>query len=371
MKSVYLDYGATAPIDKRVLKQMMPYFSTHFGNPASLHIMGLDAKEAVEKAREQVAGLINAKSDQIFFTNSATEANNIVLSSFANGPSAIATTNSEHSSILECCRHLKRNELAEIRVIKIRQDGTLNMAAVRHKLYYQPDILSIIFANNEIGTIHDIAEIGRLCKLYHVPLHTDATQAIGKVPIDVDAMNISALTLSGHKIYGPKGVGALYVRDPGAFTPLLHGGYQNILSSGTQNVPAIVGLGAACDLAAHSFPENQKIGELRNYMWTLLSASIPDIFINGTMQNRLPNNLNVTIPGVPARILAAGMDDVMISGGSACQSDSPKPSHVIKALHSINPECAIRISLGRFTTKNEIEYAAKRIIETVKEIRSK
>jgi cysteine desulfurase len=335
--------------------------------------MGLEAKDAVEHAREQVAKLINAKSDCVFFTNSATEANNIVL----NGFNRILTTNAEHSSVLEFCGHRQDSYLLEhyeegpITVkLRIERDGTLNMTKVRKALCSKPDLASIILANNEIGTIHDIGEIGRLCKLYSVLLHTDATQAVGKIPIDVEAMNVFALTFSGHKIYGPKGVGVLYVRDPERLTPLLYGGFQNTLSSGTQNVPAIVGLGAACDLAAHSFSEQDRIGGLRDYMWDLISV-IKDISINGTMTNRLPNNLNVTIPGVPSRILAAGMDDVMISGGAACQSDSPKPSHVIKALRTPHPECAVRISLGRFTTKDEIEYAARRIIETVKAIRSK
>jgi cysteine desulfurase len=375
MQGIYLDNHATTQIDPRVLQKMLPYFDKEFGNPASIHLFGEQARSAVETARDQVAALIRAKSDNVFFTNSATEANNIV---FRSDFFRIATTNSEHSSIMECCKNLRSPpENRQIKLIKIRKDGTLDLAKIerllanKEKIYGTPDLLSVIFANNEIGTVHDIYAIGRLCKKYGVLLHTDASQAVGKIDgnIDVDEMNIFALTMSGHKIYGPKGVGALYIRKPKWLKPLLYGGLQNILSSGTQNVPAIVGMGAACELMMNNTEENKRIAELRDYLYQLLSVSIDDMFINGTMENRLPNNLSLTIVGVPGRVLAVGMDDVFISGGSACQSDSPKPSHVIKALHTPHPECAIRIGLGRFTKKYEIEYAAKRIIETVEAIR--
>lgn len=368
MKKVYLDYHATTPVDERVLKAMMPFFSEIFGNPASIHMMGEEAKDAIEEARENVAGIINAKSDNVFFTNSATEANNIVLNCF----NSILTTNSEHSSVVECIKHLKKKEEIKAYTIKISKDGTLDLLKLRKMLsLYKPQILSIIFANNEIGTIHNMYDIGELCAKYKVLLHTDATQAVGKTPIDVNEMNIFALTMSGHKIYGPKGVGALYVRQPGQLEPILYGGFQNTFSSGTQNVPAIVGIGEACKIMNDCRDENVRIASLRDYLWDILSAEIDDIFINGTMKNRLPNNLNVTIVGVQSKILAMGMDDVIISGGSACQSGLTKPSHVIKAIKSPNPECAARISLGRFTTEDDIRYAAKRIIEMVKAIRSK
>ena len=375
MKIIYLDNHATTQLDPRVRQRMLPFFDENFGNPASVHLFGEQAKAAVETAREQVAALIRAKSDNVFFTNSATEANNIV---FQSDFFRIATTNSEHSSIMECCKLLRSPSAnRQIKVIRIKKDGTLDLKKIeklfcdKEKIYGTPDLLSIIFANNEIGTVHDIYAIGRLCQKYGVLFHTDASQAVGKIDgnIDVDEMNIFALTMSGHKIYGPKGVGALYVRNPKRLRPLLFGGLQNTLSSGTQNVPSIVGLGAACELMMDNAEENKRIAELRDYLCELLFAEIDNMFINGTIENRLPNNLSLTIVGVPGRVLAVGMDDVFISGGSACQSDSPKPSHVIKALHTPHPECAVRIGLGRFTTKDEIEYAAKRIIEAVKAIR--
>jgi cysteine desulfurase len=368
MKKVYLDYHSTSPIDDRVLKAMMPFFNDTFGNPASIHIMGEEAKDAIEIARTQVADIIGAKSDNVFFTNSATEANNIVLNVF----DSILTTNSEHSSVIESIKHLKKTKDLKSSIIRIEKDGTIDLLKLRKKLCLdRPKLLSIIFANNEIGTIHKIYDIGELCAKYGTLLHTDATQAIGKTTIDVDSMNIFALTMSGHKIYGPKGVGALYVRCPDLLEPIIYGGFQNTFSSGTQNVPAIVGMGAACELMMQNKQENDRIAILRDYLWNILSSELDDVFINGTMENRLPNNLNITIVGVQAKILAMGMDDVIISGGSACQSGLAKPSHVIKALKSSHPDCAIRISLGRFTTEEEIHYAAKRIIETVNAIRSK
>jgi len=368
MKKVYLDHHATSPIDEDVLKAMMPFFNQTFGNPASLHIMGEDAKEAVEHAREQVAEIINAQADNVFFTNSATEANNIVLNCF----DSILTTNSEHSSIIECIKHLKKTKHIKAYTLKIEKDGTIDILKLRRLLSSnRPELFSVIFANNEIGTIHNIYDIGELCAKYKVLLHTDATQAVGKTDINVDEMNIFALTMSGHKIYGPKGVGALYVRNPNQLDPIIYGGFQNTFSSGTQNVPAIVGIGEACEIMIKNKSENNRIESLRNYLWEILSSELDDIFINGTMKNRLPNNLNITIVGVQAKVLAMGLDDVIVSGGSACQSGLTKPSHVIRAIKSPHPDCAVRISLGRFTTEEEIRYAAKRIIETVNAIRSK
>ena len=357
---VFLDYHSTTPVDPKVLNAMIPYFTMIYGNPASLHVMGIEARDAIDNARKQIAKIINAKSDNIFFTNSATEANNIVLKSFDH-EKAIIITNSEHSSILECSKHMNPDLL--IHKIKIEKDGTLSINKLRKAIItYSPALISIIAANNEIGTIHDLYTIGNLCKKYNVLFHTDATQAIGKINIDVGEMNIFALSMSGHKIYGPKGVGALYVRDENKLSPLIHGGYQNTFISGTQNVPNIVGIGKACELLIENKEENVKIAKLRDYLLDLLMIGLDNVSINGTMKNRLSSNLNITIANVPAKALVMGLDDVIISSGSACKSGEPKPSYIIKAIGSKYPEGAIRISLGRWTTKKEIEYAANSII---------
>jgi cysteine desulfurase len=357
---VYLDYHSTTAVDPKVLNVMLPYFTKHYGNPASLHIMGIEAKDTIENAKQQVANIINAKSDNIFFTNSATEANNIILKSFDNG-NPIVITNSEHASIIECSKHLGPNVL--VKKIKIEENGTISISKLRKMIsFYKPALVSIMAANNEIGTVHDLYEIGCLCKKYGSLFHTDAAQAIGKIDIDVNEMNIFALTISGHKIYGPKGIGALYVKDASQLSPLTHGGYQNTFISGTQNVPNIVGIGKACELLIENKNENDRIGGLRNYLLDLLNAGLNNIFVNGTMHNRLPNNLNITIMNVPAKALVMGLDNVIISSGSACKSGESKSSHVIKAIKSEYPEGAIRISLGRWTTKEEIEYAANSII---------
>jgi len=232
-------------------------------------------------------------------------------------------------------------------------------------------VVSLQAANNEIGTINDIEKIGNICKEQQVFYHCDAVQAIGRVPIDVKKLNIDALTISGHKIYGPKGVGAIYLKDDKMIDPLIDGGYQNTFSSGTQNVPAIVGFGKACEILQQEGPEeNERIRRLRDYLLNLLMQNIPDVIVNGMMINRLPNNLNISIPGVKTEAFIMGMDDVMISGGSACTAGEFEPSYVLKAIQAKYPDCAIRFGLGRWTTKEEIEYAVNRIVEITKSVRS-
>ena len=384
--TVYLDYHSTTPVDIRVAEAMKPFYSERFGNPAALHAAGLDAQEAVEEARERVAKIINAEPEQIYFTSSATMANNIILkgrlSNFRltekDGAAFFITSNTEHSSINKTISRIMKDENLYLRgvyapYIKVKNDGTIDyndLDALINNFKDRLLLVSIIAANNEIGTIHDLDRIGDLCKKHNVLFHTDATQAIGKVSVDVKKSNIYALTMSGHKIYGPKGIGALYVRNRAFIEPLLDGGYQDILSSGTQNVPAIVGLGKACEIIKEEeHIHNARIESLRNRLWDLLREGIDDIFINGTMEKRLPNNLNVTIKDIQAEILVKGMEDVIVSGGSACESGALDPSHVILALQTPYPDCAIRISLGRNTTEDDIIYAANRIIEVVKSIR--
>jgi len=380
---VYLDHHSTTPCDPRVVRAMEPYFYDCFGNPSAVHAMGDDARDAIENAREQVAHLINADCDKVFFTSGATASNNIILQGLLLkcrrilGPTKsvdIISSKIEHISVLKCLQEMRyRDEVNHNTIyLDVNEDGNIDLEKLDSVLEKSIDtlVVSIMAANNEIGTINDIAAVGALCKKHNVFFHTDATQAIGKVDIDVDQMNIDALSLSGHKIYGPKGIGAIYIKNSNKILPLINGGYQETVTSGTVNVPGAVGLGKACDiLKAESKEENKRIYMLRNKLLDNLQNSIDGIIINGTMKNRLPNNLNIAIKGIKAEALVLGMDDVIVSSGSSCSARSPKASHVIEALNLEDAECAIRLSLGRWTTEQEIEYASNRIISIVRSIR--
>jgi cysteine desulfurase len=363
---IFLDSHSTTQLNTKVFRAMEPYFIVKFGNPASPHILGEEAKDAIDEARESVAKVINADPECVFFTSSATEANNIILKHKDQNRKHVVSTNSEHSSIM---KSLGKSDASF--GINIQSDGTIDYSKLDDMLDRFGDhikLVSIMTANNEIGTIHDISLIGELCKQYGVRFHTDATQAIGYVNIDVEAMNVFALTCSGHKIYGPKGVGVLYVKDPDIITPLIDGGYQNTITSGTQNVPAIVGMGKACELLGLNKIEALK--NMRDELLLGLTDGLPDVIVNGTMENRLPHNLNISIPGVPSEVLIKGLDDIIVSGGSACASGLVEPSHVIKALGNPYPECSIRFGLGRETTLSDIQYTITRIVKIVKMIRS-
>lgn len=365
---IYLDYHATTSMDNRVLQEMYPYFMDIYANASSPHCFGEEAMVAVEIARERVASLINANPEQIFFCSGATEANNIALigkirRDNVDDPKLIISP-VEHSSILAAADAMVAGaEMLTGGYIDIAKDGTIDIKDIKEAIEIEPNIISIMFANNEMGAIYDIKTISKMCQERDIFFHTDATQAIGRVDIDVKELDVDALSLSAHKIYGPKGVGALYLKNHIDVLPLIHGGYQNTISSGTLNVPAIVGLGKACELLVDNIDERKRIEDLRNYLLKLLQDKIPDIQINGSMQNRLCNNLNISICNVPAEAIIMGMDDVIVSGGSACKSGNHKPSHVLLAMGVDNPECAIRFGLGRWTTKEEIEYAAEKIAE--------
>jgi len=372
-KPVWLDNHSTTQMLAEVRWAMEECQRDCWGNSASTHLYGERAQDRVEEARVKVARVINAEPDQIYFTSSATEANNIITKGFYERHKKdyvrITTTNSEHPSILESLKTL--DETISQNPIHIQPDGTINLARLPYLLHWDfhkpvKRLISVISANNEIGTIHDLKAIGEICK-YHL-FHTDATQAIGKVKIDVKEMGIDALTFSGHKIHGPKGVGVLYLKDVDQVIPLTSGGLQNTISSGTQNVPAIVGLGVACENLEDQATLD-RIKGLRDELLRLLRVGLPDLTINGTMENRLPNNLNIIIPGVLAEPLVMGLDDVLISSGSACGSGKHEPSYVVKALGVKEPECAIRFGLSRFNVLSEIEYAAQRIIEAAKVLR--
>lgn len=383
---VYLDYQSTTPVDRRVLDEMMPFFVDRFANPSSQHFDGGDAADAVEQARERVAAAINAEPEQIYFTSSATEANNTVLKGLwltrvkfggnYTGMSFISN-GAEHSSVLKCLKSFCNGRVhaharAGLHLIKVKEDGNLDLDELDQLLGrgFTYPIVSMMAANNEVGTIHDIARIGEICKRHHAYYHCDAVQALGKVPIDVKAMNVDAITISSHKIYGPKGAGALYIKDPKDITPLTDGGYQSVVASGTLNVPAIVGFGKACELLKDDPNENIRTGMLRDLLLQLLQDGIKDLRINGSMNNRLPNNLNISIDGIPSEVIVKGMDDVMVSGGSACRAIGNEASHVLMAMGVEYPSCAIRFGLGRWTTIADVQYAASRIIEIVQGVRN-
>lgn len=385
MKQVYLDYHSTTPCDERVVKAMAPFWSECFGNPSAPHCVGEDAREAVEEARYQVAKLINAPPECIYFTSGATAANNILLQGLLLkarrilGPYKdvdVITTKVEHKSVLECVKEMRyRDEFYHhTHYLEVNNEGQLDLEKLDKILAKSLDtlVVSVMAANNEIGTIYDIEKIGQLCKQHDVFFHTDATQAIGKVKIDVEKMNIDALSMSAHKIYGPKGIGVLYMQNSNKILPLINGGYQETITSGTLNVPAIVGMGESCRIINEEGleEENDRTGKLRDELLGRIISKIDGVSINGTMKNRLPNNLNLTIKGIKAEALVLGLDDVVVSSGSACNSGNPKPSHVLEALGQKELDCAIRLSVGRFTTEEDVVYASNRIIETIDAIRS-
>lgn len=379
---VYLDHHSTTPCDERVVEAMKPFWTERFGNPSAVHEVGSEAREAIEQAREQVAAVINAPADTICFTSGATEANNIVLQGILLKRNLIGaqifakkiiTSNVEHSSVLKTINRIQDDTIHRAIYLEVDSDGELDFDKLDELLDDDRDIIlvSVMAANNEIGTIYDIQRIGDMCKKYDIFFHTDATQAIGKIDIDVQRMNIDALSMSAHKIYGPKGIGALYIKDKSKIKPLICGGFQEDVTSGTSNVPAIVGFGEACRLLVEESPnERVYVRGLRDRLLKNLTGGLDGIKINGTMGNRLPNNLNLTIKGVRAEALVLGMDDVIVSSGSACVSQNPEPSHVIRALGIDDADCAIRIGIGKGNTQEDIDYASARIIEIVNAIRS-
>lgn len=366
---IYLDYHSSTKCDPRVVEKMLPYFTEEYGNSSAVHTLGNNAKKALDGARSDIANIINASPDNVIFTHGATEANNIVLRSFENG--RVITTNSEHSSVRDTVNWLFLNRNLKVDYLKINENGTLNIEELEKLLNENNvDLVSIIGANNEIGTIHDLKIIGQLCRKYNALFHTDCTQAVGKIDIDVDEMCIDALSFSAHKIYGPKGIGALYIRDCSKFDCLITGGRQEVLTSGTVNIPAAVGFAYACDLMVSEKTEAVRIECLRNKLLSDLRKYISGITVNGTMDNRLYNNLNISIKDIPAELLVLGMEDVCISTGSACLSRNPEPSHVIIALDVEQPECAIRFGLGRWNTEQEIGFAVMKIAGIVNSIRN-
>lgn len=366
---IYLDNHATTKIDDTVLKEMQPYFDVCFANPSSTHSFGIQVKQVVEKSRKTIAELINAQSNQIFFTSGSSESNNTIIKGlwFKNihKQNIIITSAIEHPSIINCADYLSKISSTNWSKINVDQEGNLSdfEDKINSAKILNNNILlcSIHAANNEIGTTYDLEYLGEVCKKNNIFFHTDATQAIGKIKIDVVKQNIDSLSFSAHKINGPKGIGVLYIKDYSSIDPLISGGLQEKIRSGTINVPGIVGLSKALQINC-SFDWN-KIKNIRDELITLLKINIPDLLINGSIINRLPNNLNVSIPGVKSEIFIKGMSDVIISSGSACKSGDDLTSDVLLAIKSKYPNCALRFGLDKNTTLEEIKYAADKVSE--------
>jgi cysteine desulfurase len=377
---IYMDGHATTPVDPRVLEAMLPYFTTKFGNAASRnHSFGWEAEKAVDRAREQIARLIGAGAKEITFTSGATESNNLALKGIAaksrGRGNHIITQVTEHKAVLDTCKHLESDGY-RITYLPVKADGRIELEDLRRAIDEQTILVSIMFANNEIGVLQPIAEIGQLCRERNVLFHTDAVQAVGKVPVDVNAMNIDCLSLTGHKIYGPKGCGALYARrrNPRAqIAPQIDGGgHERGMRSGTLNVPGIVGLGEACEIAQREMAaEAERLGRLRDKLLQKLTAKLDHLHVNGSMEHRLPASLNVSFLYVEGESLLMGINDIAVSSGSACTSASLEPSYVLKAL-GLGDELAhssIRFGLGRFNTEAEVDYVAAKVIDVVEKLR--
>lgn len=368
MRQVYLDNSATTPIKGDVLKEMLPFLTEHFGNASSLYTPGLVARRALDEAREKVAALINAKANEVYFTGCGSESDNWVLkgvaSSLKNKGNHIITTVTEHPAMLRTCEYLEKNGY-EVTYLGIDNQGRLNPAELEAAIKDTTILVSIMMVNNEIGTIHPIKELAAIAKKHGVLFHTDAVQALGNVPIDVKDLGVDFLSMSAHKIYGPKGVGGLYIRRGAKLGTLIFGGGQESgKRAGTENVAGIVGFGKAAELALNSLDEHIKHStEIRNYLSEKLTAEIPDVIINGSMDNRHPGNLNVTFKYIEGESILIQLDacGICISTGSACSSKSLKPSHVLSAL-GVPVELihgTVRFSVGDFTTKEDIDYTVE------------
>jgi cysteine desulfurase len=380
-RPIYLDAHATTPVDPRVLEAMLPYFSEKFGNAASrTHAFGWVAESAVDRARELVAAAIGAEPREIAFTSGATESDNLAIKGVAEAERErgdhVVTTAIEHHAVLDSCRHLERLGF-RVTVVPVEASGIVDAAKVVAAMTERTVLVSVMLANNEVGTIQPVAEIGRVTRERGVWLHTDAAQAVGRVPIDVEAMSIDLLSMSAHKIYGPKGVGALYVRRRGARVRLIAqmdgGGHEGGVRSGTLNVPGIVGLGAACGiLAEEGATETARLAVLRDRLLLRLEGELEGVELNGDRVRRLAGSLNVSFAAVPSDTLIGGLREVALSSGSACTSASLEPSYVLRAMGAGEGRArsSIRFGIGRFTTEEEVDRAAALVIARVRELRA-
>lgn len=376
---VYLDYQATTPTDRRVVDAMLPYFTDAFGNPHSRsHSYGWEAESVVEEARARIAHLIGANAKEIVFTSGATESNNLAIKGVArfykDRKNHVITCVTEHKCVLDSCRHLEL-EGFDVTYLPVQTNGLIDLDRLREAITDKTVLVSIMTVNNEIGVIQPIKEIGEICRERKVFFHTDAAQAVGKIPIDVEDMNIDLLSISGHKLYGPKGIGTLYVRRrPRVRLEALisGGGQERGMRSGTLATPLCVGLGEACRIAeAEMGAEAERLHMLRDRFYQRITEQLPDVYLNGDLENRIPGNLNLSFAYVEGEGLMMGIKDLAVSSGSACTSASLEPSYVLRAL-GVEEELAhtsLRIGIGRFTTEEEVDFAADRIAGEVKRLR--
>ena len=393
-KGVYMDNHATTPVDPRVLEAMLPYLTEVFGNAASRsHGFGWEAEKGVESAREEIARLINARAKEIVFTSGATESDNLaikgVVEFYRDKGNHVITAVTEHKAVLDTCKALERKGVATVTYLKVDNYGMVDPDDVRRAITDKTVLVSIMFANNEIGTINPIGEIGKIARERGVLFHTDAVQGVGKLPLDVEAMNIDLLSMTAHKIYGPKGVGAIYVRSKGPrvrLTPTIDGGgHERGMRSGTLNVPGIVGFGKAVELCRVGMAdEAQRVLALRERLWEGLSSQLDELYVNGHPVHRLPGNLNVSFAYVEGESLLMGLNGstspiavggstppIAVSSGSACTSATLEPSYVLKAL-GVGDDLAhtsIRFGLGRFNTVEDVDYVAARVTHEVRRLR--
>jgi len=377
---IYMDSHATTRTDPRVLEAMIPYFTEYFGNAASRnHSFGWEAEQATEKSRKQIADLIGATAKEIVFTSGATESNNLALKGiaemYAERGNHIITQVTEHKAVLDTCKHLEK-EGARVTYLPVQTNGLIDLDQLRDAITDKTILISIMYANNEIGVVQPMKEIGKIAKEKGILFHSDGVQAVGKIPLNVVEDGIDVLSLTAHKLYGPKGVGALYVRRRNPRVQITSqmdgGGHERGMRSGTLNVPGIVGLGAACEICKRDMPEESKrLSFLRDKLKDKLMGALDEVYINGTMEHHLPHNLNISFAYVEGESLLMGINDIAVSSGSACTSATLEPSYVLKALGAGDDlaHSSIRFGLGRFNTEEEVDYVANKVIDVVKKLR--
>lgn len=380
MKKIrYFDHSATTYVKEEVLKEMLPYFTLEYGNPSSMYSMGRSAKKAKEQARKEVAKAINCKPEEIYFTSCGSESDNLGIKGIAYANrykgNHIITSKIEHPAVLNTCKTLEK-EGFRVTYLNVDKDGLINLDELRNSITNSTILITIMFANNEIGTIEPIYEIGKIAKMYNIIFHTDAVQAIGNVKIDVNELNVDSLSMSAHKFYGPKGVGALYVKNNISIKKIQDGGHQeNNKRAGTENVPGIVGIGKAIQIANKNLDKyNSKLKNLRDYLSSEIESKITDVKINGHQKNRLPGNVNVSFDGIDGGELLLILDEkgICASAGSACSSGKESPSHVLTAIglpHNLS-KGTLRITLGEENTKDDIDYLIKNLVEIIKKLRN-
>lgn len=378
MEIKYFDNAATTRVKKEVLEEMLPYFHEKYGNPSSLYTIGRASKKAIEEARKKVASLINCNPNEIYFTGCGSESDNTIIKgiaySYRKKGKHIITSQIEHPAVLHTCQALEKQGF-EVTYLKVNKEGFINVEELRNSIRNDTILISIMFANNEIGTIQPIEMVSKIARMHNIVFHTDAVQACGNVPIDVKRMGIDALSLSGHKLYAPKGVGALYVRNGIEFKKFMDGGHQEKNKrAGTENVAGIVGLGKACELANIHLKEHmQHLKELRNYFIAQVGEKIEGAVLNGSIENRLPGNANFAFPSVDGEALLLNLDakGICASAGSACTSGSSAPSHVLSSI-GLSDELAhssLRVTFGEDNTKEDVDYLVENLCEIVQNLR--